>query len=169
MECPLKVSHGCRPRGKDAGFSLIEIMVTIVIVGILLALGVGSFRSWALARDHEGSATSLQTTLRQTQVRAITEGVSFCVTFDTDASSYTINRYACGTSLVKVNGPIKTSDPRVHIEDPTFLQNGGGTTNSLLFRPTGTATPGSIKVTRNGSDKTYTVRVEGFTGRVSIS
>lgn len=168
MESALHVAPR-HPSRDDTGYSLIEIMVVIAIMGTMLALGVGSFRAWALAKDHEGTASDLQTMLRQTQTRAITEGVSFCVTFDTSGQTYTINRYACGTPTVKVNGPITVQDPRVHLADVRFLYPDGSTSRDLTFRPTGTATPGRVVVERDGSLKTYTVSVEGFTGRVSIA
>lgn len=160
-------SSGLRTR-IDGGYSLIEVMVTIAIMGTLLTIAVGGFRHWALARDHEGAATNLQTVLRQTQTRAITEGTSFCVTFDTAASTYTVWRYACGTPMVKVSGPFEMNDARVHLRNPEFLYPDGSIGSGLTFKPTGTATDGQVRVDRDGSAKAYVVDVEGFTGRVSI-
>lgn len=153
----------------DGGYSLIEIMVTIVIMGTLLALAAGGFRGWALAHAQEGTATSLQTILRQTQTRSITEGVSFCVKFDTDADTYTVNRYACDTPLEHVGGPFRVGDERVHLTQVRFMRPDGTTGSDLTFKPTGTASAGTLQVTREGSDKTYSVAVEGFTGRVAVS
>lgn len=166
MEETLHASSRHSSRG-DQGYSLIEILTTIAIMGTLLALGVGGFRNWAIAKDQEGAAADLQTVLRQTQTRAITEGVSFCVTFDVAASSYTVSRYACGTPLEKTNGPFEMNDERVTFTDISFRQPDGSFTTSLTFKPTGTATGGSVTVRREGSTKTYLVSVEGFTGRVS--
>ncbi|WP_180934148.1 prepilin-type N-terminal cleavage/methylation domain-containing protein [Nocardioides ungokensis] len=68
---------------RDSGFTLIEIMVVVALVSLMSALGVGAYKSWALAHAQLGAATDLQTILRQTQVRAVTEGFAFCVKFDT--------------------------------------------------------------------------------------
>lgn len=164
----MDLSSGRRTR-REGGYSLIEVLVTITIMGTLLALAVGGFRGWGLARDHEGAATNLQTVLRQTQTRAITEGTSFCVTFDTTNSTYTVWRYACNTPTEKVNGPFAMNDDRVHLANPQFSYPDGYTRTGLTFKPTGTATDGSLRITREGSTKTYLVDVEGFTGRVSLS
>lgn len=167
MESALKQAHWHPSRG-DAGYSLVEVLVTIVLMGTLMAIGFGSFRGWAVAKDHEGAAADLQTVLRQTQTRSITEGVSFCVTFNESASTYTVNRYACNTTVQKVNGPFKMNDSRVRLNDIRFRQPDGTTAPSITFRPTGTATPGRLDIVRDGSPTTYTVAIEGFTGRVSI-
>lgn len=157
------------PSPRDAGYSLVEILVAVTLMGIVLVLGVGSFRAWAVAEDQEGTVTDLQTILRQTQTRAITEGVHFCVTFDTAADTYTVNRYACGTPLQRVNGPIKPQAGTIEFQNVQFRQPDGTYSPNLTFRPTGTATAGSLQIVRAGSAKVYTLSVEGFTGRVSIS
>lgn len=157
------------PSRGESGYSLVEVLTTIAIMGVLFAIAVGSFRGWALAKDQEGAATDLQTVLRQTQTRAITEGVSFCVTFHTAASTYTVSRYACGTATERVAGPFTMNDKRVYFANVAFLQPDGSYGPNLTFKPTGTATAGSLNVSRQGSSKTYTVAVEGFTGRVSTS
>lgn len=158
-----------RPSTNDTGYSLIEVLTTIVLMGTLMAIGVGSFRGWALAKDQEGAAVDMQTILRQTQTRSITEGVSFCVTFNTAASTYTVARYACGTATEKVNGPFVMNDARVFFTDIGFRQPDGSSGTGLTFKPTGTATGGQVVIRRQGSPKAYTVTVEGFTGRVSVS
>lgn len=164
----MNLPSGYRDR-EDKGYSLVEVMVTIVIMGTLLSIGVGGFRNWTVARAHEGAATNLQTILRYTQTRAITEGTSFCVTFDTAAETYTIWRYACDTATTKVNGPYPMNHHQVHLDSPRFLYADGSTRTGVTFKPTGTATDGQIRITRDGSAKTYLVDVEGFTGRVSVS
>jgi hypothetical protein len=39
----------------------------------------------------------------------------------------------------------------------------------VTFTARGTSTDGSVTVTRTGSSKVYTLKVEGFTGRVSLA
>lgn len=156
-------------RSGDLGYSMIEILAVILVMGIVAFFGVGSFQKWALAATHEGMAVDMQTVLRQTQTRAITEGTSFCVTFDTDQNQYTVYRYACGTAIEQVKGPFKVADPRITLASPQFLQADGSYKPWLTFKPTGTATPGTVTVRRAAAPKAYVVAVEGFTGRVSYS
>lgn len=150
---------------------MIEVLVAVALATILMVLGVGSFQRWANASAHEGTATSMQTLLRQTQVRAVTEGVSFCVLFDTTAGSpsYTIYRYACDTTpLVKLLGPYKLPSGQ-SLADVAFTAPSGATYTGVTFRPSGTAWPGGLKIARTESTKVYTIKVEGLTGRVSRS
>lgn len=154
---------------RDSGFSLAEIMVVVLLMSIVMFIGVGTFQRWALSSAHQGAAVDMQTVMRQTHVRAVTEGISYCITFDTDLNQYTLYRYACGTGTVKVNGPYKTADARITINSPRFRQSDGTYKPWLTFRPSGVATEGTVLIRRAGSPKSYTVSVEGFTGRVDYS
>lgn len=156
---------------RDSGFTLLEIMVVIGLMSVMAALGVGAWKSWTAAEAQNGAAADLQTIMRQTQVRAVTEGVNFCVTFDTAANTYTVYRYTCHspTGNVKVNGPFTLGDSRVQLSNVNFTAVAPATSTEVTFRASGTATPGELKLTRTGSTKTYTLKVEGLTGRVSVS
>ena len=154
---------------RDSGFTLLEIIVVVGLVSVLAALGVGAWKSWTVAEAQKGAATDLQTVMRQTQVRAVTEGKNFCIKFGTPADTYTVYRYACDESPEKVNGPFTLGDSRVHLAGVQFHQPDGSLTTMVNFRPSGSAWPGELTITRSGSPKTYTLDVEGLTGRVSVS
>jgi prepilin-type N-terminal cleavage/methylation domain-containing protein len=156
-------------RARDNGFTLIELMVVIALISLISAIGAGSWRAWASAAGQKGAATDLQTVMRQTQVRAITEGVDFCVDFDTTASAYTVYRYTCGTGMVKVYGPYTLGDSKLRLTNVQFTRLDGTSAGQITFRASGRAWPGGLTITRAGSTKTYTLDVEGLTGRVSIS
>ncbi|CAI9409703.1 GspH/FimT family pseudopilin [Nocardioides sp. T2.26MG-1] len=160
----------------DAGFTLIEVMVTIVLMGVVMAIAVSGFSSYSHAHEHQGTARSLQSALRQAQQRAVTEGRSMCV--ELTPSAYTVWRTSCDpASGTKVEGPYGLESAAVHLEPVT--------TAPLLFTPRGTASwPGStdpstdvacgsvkafdVLVTRDGSDKTYRICVAALTGRVDL-
>ena len=158
---------------RDSGFTLIEIMVVVALVSLLSALGAGAYKSWAAAHAQLGAATDMQTILRQTQVRAVTEGVPFCVKFDTTAETYTVYRHACDTAatipLVKVNGPLSLGDSHVAMTGVQFHAPDGSVGAQMTFRASGSAWPGGLTIARSGSSKTYSIAVEGLTGRVSLS
>jgi prepilin-type N-terminal cleavage/methylation domain-containing protein len=155
---------------RDGGFTLIETMVVVGLVSLLSAFGVGAWRSWTIAQAQQGAATDLQTILRQTQVRAVTEGISFCVKFNAAAGTYTVYRYACApTGNVKVSGPYTLGDARLHLTGVSFNGIAPATTAEVTFRSSGSATPGGLSITRTGSTKTYSLDVEGLTGRVSLT
>ena len=63
-----------RSRG-DGGFTLIELMVTMVIAGLLFALAVGGYRAYSATQAQRGTAEALVVLMREAQQRAVTEGV----------------------------------------------------------------------------------------------
>lgn len=153
---------------RDDGFTLIEVLVTISLMGVVMAFAVSGWSSWSRASEQSGTARELQSTLRSTQQRAITEGSTMCVLFDGSGSRYTVYRGACAdTGKVRVEGPIATNGAAVRLSVPAF--SGTTATTGVTFYSRGTATPGSVKVVRTGSSKIYTVAVEGLTGRVSLT
>ena len=65
-----------RSRG-DGGFTLIELMVTMVIAGLLFALAVGGYRAYAASQAQRGTAEGIVVLMREAQQRAVTEGVAY--------------------------------------------------------------------------------------------
>jgi type II secretion system protein H len=156
------------PHERDSGFTMIELLVTISLLGIMMAIAVGGYSSWAKASGQSGQARELQSVMRQAQQRAITEGRAICLQF-TGTQSYTVYRGACDSaSKVKVMGPIAADSANVHFTSPSFTGTSGAS-NGVTFNARGTAWAGSVRVTRTGSSKVYTLSVEGLTGRVSLS
>ena len=153
---------------RDSGFTLIEVMVTIALLGLMMAIAVSGWSSWAKAAAHKGTAREMQTVMRQTEQQAVTEGRAMCVWFDVTANTYTVYRGACDvTTKQKVAGPYETDSPDVLIASPSFTTS-TGTSPGVTFYSRGTAWPGEVRVTRAGSSKTYVLKVEGLTGRVSL-
>lgn len=79
-----KVSHA--PQQRDNGFTVIEPLVTISLLGRMMAIALSGWSSWARESGQAGAAREFQSTMRQTQQRAITEGRAMCVGFDLPAN-----------------------------------------------------------------------------------
>jgi prepilin-type N-terminal cleavage/methylation domain-containing protein len=154
---------------RDGGFTLVEVMVALALFGVLSAMAVSGTRNLISAEGQRGTADAVASTIRNAQVRAVTEGVSMCLSFDTTADTYTLSRFACGTATTKINGPNKVEDGSVDITSADFTAADGTVGSGITFRPAGSAYPGTLKIARSGSSKVYTLTVEGLTGRVSIS
>lgn len=140
---------------RDSGITLIEVVVTITLLGVVMAFAVVGWSSWSRAREQKATADELRTVLRSAQQRAVTEGVSMCVSFT--ATSYTVRRSNCSSTEV-VDGPVP-------VEGETHL---AGPAGGVTFAPRGTASGGDVTITRPGSSTAYVVKVEGFTGRPYI-
>lgn len=158
-----------RPRTPaDAGFTMLEVMVTIGISGVLMAMAVIGFRGWSNSLDHEGTATRIQSVLRDAQQRSVTEGSLICVRFSTTDDSWTVLRGSCASPSTQLTKDTVEAGG-VELVGPSFTSGAGSPEPGVTFYPRGTATPGSVTVTRNGTSKIWTVKVEGLTGRVSVS
>jgi type II secretion system protein H len=153
---------------RDSGFTMIELLVTISLLGIMMAIAVSGYTSWAKASNQSGRARELQSVMRQAQVRAVTEGRAICVSFRVAQNDYTVYRGACGSPTATVLGPVPSQSADVRLSAPAFTGTSGVSTG-VTFNARGTAWPGSVQLTRAGSSKTFTLTVEGMTGRVSLS
>jgi type II secretion system protein H len=155
---------------RDSGFTLIELLVTMSLLGVMMTIAVSGWTSWANASEQSGMARELQSALRQTQQRAVTEGNAMCLDFQSSSNQYTVYRGSCDDPLrVKVYGPVVSVAAKARIDSPVFTAPAGATSTGVTFYARGTAWPGTVKIVRAGTSKVYLLHVEGLTGRVSLS
>jgi type II secretory pathway pseudopilin PulG len=148
---------------------MIEVIVTIALSGVLMGLAVGGWSGWSRAQSHQGAATDLQALLRNAQQRAVTEGSSLCMVIDAEADTWRLERGRCETETrTRLDGPWGLDSDLLDLVEPRFTGPDGTRLPGVTFTSHGTASPGSVRITRSGSDKVYEIRVEGLTGRVSI-
>ena len=152
----------------DDGFTMIELLVTISVLGIMMAIAVTGWSSWTKARQQSGTAREVESVLRQTQQRAVTEARDLCVRFETNGLDYSTYTGECDNSPVKTAGPLRAASGDARITSPSF-QGRHSTGGGVTFYARGTASKGTVQVTRVGQSKVYIIDVEGLTGRVSVS
>lgn len=161
----------------DRGFTLIEVVVVMSIMGILMSIATFGFTNWRNTAQQQGTADELVSSLRNTATRAVSEGRTYCVAVAADGRSYTPWRFACNSTT----GTQVTSPTRVQGNDVTLVATvpfpstaampspapacPAGST-CLYFYPRGTAIPAQIVVNSSARSKTYSIRVEGLTARV---
>lgn len=151
----------------DQGFTMVELLVALSIVGVMTGLAVAGWSGYANANEHTGTRDGIVSALRAANQRALAEAKPYCVTFDVAAGTWTTHRLTCSGVVVK--GPEPVVGRSISLAEAGFLQPDASTQPQVLFTPRGTGSKGSIKVKRAGSSKVYVVSVEGLTGRVSSS
>lgn len=158
--------HDDRARQRaEGGFTLIETMIAMTLFGILIAISAGPYSNYRAVQEHKSATRELVAFLRRAQVRAVSEETSYRVDFAGDGKSATVYRF--NGSSYDSGQTLKTPSGKVTYSGPAFSQPGGGSGTSVWFYARGSGSKGSVTIVRAGSEKTYSVDVEGLTARVS--
>ena len=155
----------------DRGFTLIELLVTLSLGAVLTGLAGTSLADWSESNAHKGTRDEVVSALRNTAQRALAEGRTHCVAFQSDGS-WKVYRRACDSTGEAVltggansPGSLVTSGFGYVAGLPSACTTGATPTSCAYFYPRGTATSGTVTVSRPGKP-TYTVNVEQLTSRV---
>ena len=141
---------------REAGFSMIEVVVVIVIAALLLAWGYPRLATLAQKYRLDGAAWNLATDLQKVRLRAIQEGRNFQVTFDNSAKTYQVKRAAAGGGWVN-DGPART------IEDAGTITL-AASANSVIFTTRGVLQGAGSVVTMaapTGGQRNVFVQIQG--------
>lgn len=149
----------------DGGFTLVELLVSLSLVGVMSGLAVTGWSGYAAASEHSGTRNDVVSALRAANQRALAEAKPYCVTFDVVAGTWSTRRLSCTGDVIK--GPEQVEGKGVTLSNAAFLQPDASTQPQVLFTPRGTGSKGSMQISRAGSSKVYVITVEGLTGRVS--
>jgi type II secretion system protein H len=133
------------------GFSLMELIVVIAIVGIMASIAIPAFSSWRDKSAARGAAQSLLVHLKQARTLALAENRSVSITFT--STSYTFDADTSGSC-----GPCRN-------EQVSF----GQFSNNLSISPTttrtfssrGTANSGTMTLTASGNSRAITMNIIG--------
>ena len=80
----------------EAGFNLLEVLLTVSLIGILLALSYTSWRGYNAQQQVRYGTAQVATDLREAEERAKSERTPYTVTFTTSSSTYSIARNTGG-------------------------------------------------------------------------
>lgn len=162
----------------DEGFTLVELLVVMVLIGVLASVGAYGFTAVQRSLDARGAHREAVADLRRVQALAIGQDVAYCVNFGgSTGTTWTVYRvpgadtgtlsggFSCtsGTQVSSYKAPGSTTFSNV-----SFQQRNGSFTTYLLFYARGAASGGAFKI-GGGGGSTYTISVDNLTGRVASS
>jgi prepilin-type N-terminal cleavage/methylation domain-containing protein len=156
-------------REREAGFSLIEIMTVIGVVGIILAIAAPTIQNQIAIQEIRGAGRQVVEVLRGARDSALNEGVPRYVLFDPAASpkTYQVYRYSGGAWVAE--------EPPAPLPDTVTFSTADVTFPQLADVPeTGATVPEDAAYfdTRGrypfqqGAPSAYTVTLTGGAGRV---
>lgn len=79
-----------RRRGSETGLSLIELLVTVALIGFLVIVGLPSFQEWLERYRVRTAAEAIGGAIQLQRMRAVSGNRSFSIEFDTDGGGYTL-------------------------------------------------------------------------------
>jgi prepilin-type N-terminal cleavage/methylation domain-containing protein len=132
------------------GFTLIELIMTLIILGIILAIALPSYLQWRQSLAYRTTARGVVAALREARSLAITSNQSHWVIFDSVNRRYRLADYTTWTSLA----------PDVSL----FT----GATTTIQYNPNGTSTGGTISVQDLEGTQRFQIVVNS-TGRVVVT
>lgn len=139
------------------GFTLIEVIVTLAILGFVLVLIVGYKPPWSSGLGVRGTAAELASGLRLARSEAIVRNRS--VPFSLDVTGHL---YRVGAR------PERRLPPGLLLELLTIAgENRGPGVGDISFHPDGSSTGG--RITLADGQRRMAVGVDWLTGRVSIA
>lgn len=150
-------------RRASAGFSLIEMLVVIAIVGVLAAMAIPAFMNSMNGYRLSGAVAATAGAIQSTRFQAIMQGYQYQLVFSSSTASYQVsNKVPPATSFSAVGSAI----PIARQGDVTL----NITTMTYTFSPNGTVTwnPGGTNLQISNGVSSRTITVSGV-GNVSVT
>jgi len=147
---------------KTKGFTLVELMIVIAIMGILAAIAAPNFRNYMAQRRLNGAARGLYGDLTATRTQAVSMNNWVALNIDND-HQYTMFHDDNKNGTVDTGESITTKDLHPTYHDVLFSTSPG---TVIVFYPNGTGSTGTLGLTGSTGSKSITI---SRAGRIKIN
>ena len=161
------------PLEKQNGFTLIEAIVVMVIIGVLATIAFPAFRSFTTSSQVNSAANDLVSALNLARSEAVTRStpVSVCKRNAAGTGCVTTGHWNQGWIVftdVNRNGAVDAGDEIIRVYSAqaggTTMTGGSSVANFINYAPTGFA-----NITGTDAQRTIAVGLDGRTVSVRVS
>ena len=155
-------SPGWNSAGRIQGFTAIEIIITLSLLGILLGMSVSGLSYYQAGRSMDVAQSEIVTQIREAQAMAVATGNTYRIDFsDPSLKTYQL-QYRSGSGWVNVRAS-ESLPGGVQFDSAAPPSFGGGA--YLEFYARGTCESGQLTLTGRFG-KSATIQVDGETANV---
>jgi type II secretion system protein H len=162
----MKAFTVARSRSREAGFSVIELMVVVVIMAIVLAASIPALRQHQENVNLTKGSRELESSLKLARTRSVSTNNPVVVVFDTDAGTYLLFEDADDDGTQDAgetgSGPFEVPD-KVTIGSVSFASN------AVTFTPDGAASETGSVVLVNTRSLAQRIDLTAATGLTYVS
>ena len=120
-------------KSATSGFTLLETLLSLAVLGILLVLAVPDFYPMLQRQRFENSASDIRALLEETQSLALTSQVSHRVGFDANDHSLLIKRKHSGSYAILQKRPVEEEMTLEATRWPSFGPFGFAQSGTILL------------------------------------
>jgi prepilin-type N-terminal cleavage/methylation domain-containing protein len=171
---------------REQGFTLIELMVTIIVLCVLLGLAIPGFSSWLPKYRLRGAARDIHSNLQYAKMTAVKDRTRCGVLFDVAGSRYQVVRSGPNRAFESTSGSVLGDD--IVLKTVNFSEYGSGVgyghgsatsaigsgfdnnvtfpddgvvfdSRGMILSPSGAASVGGYVYLQNNKNSTYAVGV----------
>ena len=165
----LKLKHKDRNVKRHNGFTMLEMMIVVVLVGILATIAVPTFVRTIPRLKTRAEARNALNLMRTARSRAISENTQYGVYFNISGRTYVLFKDTVSPSSATYNvGDSLMSNP-ISV-DPNAVYTGCTLTgNCIVFLASGAASQsGTLTISTADGSQTYSISVLAATGKTKL-
>ncbi len=171
-EVPLEKSSLTVLKWGVTGFTMVEMLVVLFLIGLMLSIAVPSFIHTVETLKFKATARKIVSTLRYARNTAVFKQMSQAVGFDIDNNLYYLGGQKIDEDEDPLSRNIKTfklpSDVSIKSMEMVKerIESGKG---NILFYPDGSSSSGAIIVKNKRTDEGFIIEVDIFTGLTHVT